>query len=296
MNHDSAPELWPQSIAEAFLPDEAFARAYDALSPSQRSWIKKTVAQLYGSLEQQPPGLRAVRLPSHAAQDKPCQTVLLLLHEDFFSPAQTAAIVLPARMGGVEQFIALRVSENPETPWPASVLAALELTGVENAASLDDDMAAAVIAELAQGAASCRVLHPGPACTGKTAQALNALVAAQGGQCVWSPPPATEARVWAGPGIGWDLETMVWAHPGMRFTLWGADEDLPGAIPKAFLRGGADPEQFWSPGPAVAYAPAGMLQRWAGAPALVLGPGQEGCWVWPGLTSDWFRIRTQAWT
>jgi hypothetical protein len=88
----------------------------------------------------------------------------------------------------------------------------------------------------------------------------------------------------------WDYQAIGAAHPGLDVTVWGPGR---GSAPERWRSGQGEWESFLAAGGDVLYVPGqGVREALSRAP-LVLTPGQEGCWVFPGLGPADF-VRTHA--
>lgn len=120
--------------------DEQLAEAYEATSARHRSWIKTTLA-LIESVTPSRPALVSTRIENPAAGFAQTRTresapwVVLLIGEGTVSAVRLAAAIMPARLAGVESILAVWTGAGT---MPHAVIAALELTGVEQVFALPD--------------------------------------------------------------------------------------------------------------------------------------------------------------
>ena len=128
------------AIEACRVPDEWLAGAYEETSAEHRSWIKTTLA-LAGATYPAPPSRLSITSENAAAGFGFARTretapwAVLLIGEGYASAIRLAAAIMPARLAGVEPIFA--VWTGAETA-PSGLLAALELTGVEQVFAMRD--------------------------------------------------------------------------------------------------------------------------------------------------------------
>ncbi len=191
------------------LPDELLAEAYEGTSAERRSWIKTTLA-LVESVHQSLPASLSLRVENPAAGFGFARTrtavpwAVLLIGEGYASAVRLAAAVMPARLAGVEPVIAVWTGTQAVPP---ALLAALELTGVEQVFAMPDP--APLLGEL-KGRG--RLLRFGKA-----------------------PLPDAACPVWADhpPLIEREAltETVLWAHPDALPAEGSAEVAYGGRLP-----------------------------------------------------------------
>lgn len=121
--------------------DEILAAAYEGTPPSQRGWIKTTLALVESAFPARP-SRRLVTVENAAAGfglrhlSETVPWTVAFLGEGYASAIRLAAALMTARMAGVEPLFALCAGK-PENV-ACAVLAALELTGVEQVFALPD--------------------------------------------------------------------------------------------------------------------------------------------------------------
>lgn len=150
------------------IPDQLFADAYAATEPSTRGLIKSAIARL---LSLHSVGVHSGISGAIAAErrtrsweqgfissesTRPADWALICLDNNFASPARLLAALVPALLSGVPR---LAVVHMGVSPWPAPLLAALELAGQELACSADSaELCAWIEALHAQGPGRCLFL------------------------------------------------------------------------------------------------------------------------------------------
>lgn len=121
--------------------DEILATAYEGTPPAQRGWIKATLA-LVESAFPALPSRRLVTVENAAAGfglrrlSETAPWAVAFLGDGYASAIRLAAALMTARMAGVEPLFAVCAGK-PENV-ACAVLAALELTGVEQVFALPD--------------------------------------------------------------------------------------------------------------------------------------------------------------
>ena len=125
------------------LPDHCLAEGYEQAGPELRGRLKKSMAAHHELLEQRlPPRFRRAEI-SYGASLCACESTpapwCLIMHDAAYPAAPRAlAAALPAQLAGTPLIwsVALHEGAGQAVPPPA-VLAAWELTGVENVAGVD---------------------------------------------------------------------------------------------------------------------------------------------------------------
>lgn len=286
---------FPQWFLSAACGDDAFDAAYDGLSGERRAWIKKTAAQLF---EMSGAGDRRSSLAQtcwtqgfrSSVRTEPVDGALLLLDPSCGSAVRAAAAALPAVASGVPS-AAVCLGGDPVP----DILAALELCGLETVALLDAGDVPRLVEHVMLGAVRLAVLVLG---AGQACEEAAAMAFAAPGLRVWtpwtfpSPVAGPDFGIWAGDGAAWDLDLVAWAHAGHAVSVWTPPgESASGPLPGGMVaeQGGFD--AFLAAGHRALLVPGRRADQACGAADLVLGPGQEACWAWPGLTPDFFLRR-----
>ncbi|MCK9239251.1 hypothetical protein [Desulfocurvus sp.] len=280
--------FFPQWALDRAVPDEVFARAYAALGGVRRAWIKKTVAQVHalagpwgdpsrGSETEHRQGFVSRR------RSRPVDCAALFLDASCVSAAQVAAAAVPMLLSGVPNLCAVRVLDGP--PEADDVLAALELTGLETVLHLDEAGARRFMTFLVEAGAAAALFQG-------QGQALDGLRTAAGYAApplrLWRPFGVERVGVLADAGQRWDWATLGWVHGCAAIDVYGARTAIPDLPPGANRRPGGLRALLEGDYP-VLYVPRPRLDEARDAAPLVLGPGQEGCWAWPGLDARLFR-------
>jgi len=206
------------------------------------------------------------------------------------------ATLLPALLSGVSMVLAARIV-TPESSgvvvrsWPDSLLAGLELAGQEVAPVLSPGEARQLAAELFSRSVRGAVAVVSDAPAGESVGSLAWELFAQGAR-LWRSPAGGGIRLWNDSGLDWDVDALTFAHPDAAISVWGRPlKDRPASW--TFAEG--DFAAFVSGRPMALFAPDALLEQClAGAP-LALGPGHEGCWLWPDLEPAFFWRRCAAW-
>ncbi|MBG0789243.1 MAG: hypothetical protein H0S80_01970 [Desulfovibrionaceae bacterium] len=279
---------FPEWINEFAVADERFAHAYETVPGHRRALLKTAIARLfewYG-----PSRTTARRLAEEwrggfaSVQDTvPADYAVVVFDASLVSPARLLAAVVPALSCGVENVLAVRLGTGE---WSAPVLAGLELAGQELVAEMDADRLKGLFEELdASGAKGAVLGLELPQGVFRALRFPTRRIAFTCLRCDRSVP------VWMDPEEPFDLEALAFSHPDLDFAVHGAEA----ALPAGFSRGGKDFQGFLDSIREVACAPASRVGEALDRARLVLGPGQEGCWVWPQLRPGHFHYHSTAW-
>ncbi len=298
----------PAWLEADLIPDQDFGQAYESMDDRQRGWIKACLARLY---DRHPPavGWKVLETGHPRAgyftlsHSTPLDFAIFLLPLDFSSPARLLAALLPALTAGVgEVLVAFLLQDAPakgassaSSPLPSPVpspvpalLTALELAGQERACVLTPKSLDRLLAHLNRlGRPGLLYSFPG----------LDAGVLPQPGPLgaglgVAQAPVAAEAGVWLDDPDDFDLAALRFAHPDLRFAVFGPCPRLPD---KGFSRRKGDMERFSASAFDAVYLSEERMGQYLGGAPLVLGPGQEPCWAWPGLSAECFFRPRLGW-
>ena len=270
---------WPEALERGRVGEGVFAAAYARVSDRQRAWIKTGLAALYAACGGPRPLTEFCETElGHdlglTRRDTPLDYVLVACGPGFASPARLAAALMPALCARVPEVAAVRVGGGA---WPRPLLTTLELCGVESAFRLGVRAFAGLPGDLAALGRGAVVLLDG----------LAAPAVAPGGPALLSARVGGRAGVFPGPDADFDWEALAFAHPDLTFCVHGAP--VPEAGP--FVAGTGGLAEAAELGYDAVYAgEAGRTAALAAAP-LVLGPGRESLWLWPGLAPETFRLR-----
>lgn len=279
----SAPGVTP-------VDDAAFAAAYEATGDVGRARLKTCIARLHvlygaaggaggGDVREGSTAIRWRQGFASLEQVAPCAWTLVCVDAAWTSAPRLLAALLPALFAGVGSVAVVRV--NGDGPWPAPVLAALELAGQEVVADAAPAVMPALLRSFAHGGASqgmgrLLLLGEHPDAASDQARAL--------GVPVWRDDPAPIIGIADGTP---EIASFDWLDAAAA--LRAAHPDA------AFVEVPATPSALVSQTPlaAVACGP-DHASAWLGHAGLVLGPGHEWCWMHPGLSPAWFTRRAVA--
>lgn len=294
------------------VPDDVLASAYASVSDVERSWIKKNIAQIYAL---HPPGSRdrtgtqtrwssglattSIRLArpwaclvfpdlapglapeAGSSAENPYSGESLVLPTTLVGagPAGVAAALVPVMTAGIPDILAILP---PSLLQSAYLLTTLELCGLENVYVVSPEALSAQIQTLVERAPAGLILDMG----GVVSRYPLAPMAVHR-TMTWTPGPRAPLRIWCAADLHWDWWTLEWNHPHTRIEAWGPCRD---AAPDQFPRNDGGWDVFRGCSQAVLGVGANMLQApdRSGLPddALILTPGQEGCWYWLDLDPD----------
>ncbi len=283
---DSEPFSWPVHLKRYRITEQSLAEAYAALSDTERSWIKKNIAQLYAlapanAKSRVSTATRWVCGFQSTACIRPRDWAILLLDQSLTGPVWAVSAIVPAMTSGVPNILA--VCQNTSSPSP-HLLAGLELCGVDTICRLGRRNVSSLLENLAASATSGVILNPD-----------NSLAQRHlpnswpGSVAVWKPASPRRMGIWSETTDQWDWTTLAWNHPGLPLEVWGAS---PGKLPPGCTKKPGDWTLFCDQ----AYLAMGIPEQRLPETRklrrqLILTPGQEGCWHWPDLTPEWFQTR-----
>ncbi|MDD3310817.1 hypothetical protein [Pseudodesulfovibrio sp.] len=289
---EHAPFSFPQWINPLVPDDSVFAQAYQDLSDAERARIKTGIARVHdcygprkdvaGEDLRRWTGGFCTRTRFEAAE-----FAVVLFDDSLLSPARLLAALVPAMAMGVGQVLAVRVGE--DIPWRKAILTGLELAGQELVADMDPAQARRLLVELRDADRPGTVILLGP----KAAEVGSGEQWAATRMAFWRPRFSRMATVWMEGESTFDLETLAFIHPDIAFSVYGAEPPLPAAN-FTHMDGGFD--EFLRATSDVAYLPADRMADASGRVKLALGPGLEGCWIWPDLHPQLFQFHSTAWT
>jgi hypothetical protein len=283
---------FPDWISELVPDDELFARAYNDIADRDRAWMKTGIARLhdwYGPRKER--GAESVRhwragFDSRVAYSA-VDFAVILFDGSLLSPSRLLAALVPAAAGGVENVLAVRVSNG--TPWRKAILTGLELAGQELVVDMTELQVRRLFNELRDTDRPGAVTVLGPkAAVIKTNELQEASRIS-----FWRPRYTRAAAIWMDDESTFDLDALAFIHPDIIFSVFGAEPALPA---DNFSYEGHEFESFLESIMDVAYVPAERTGKALAKAKIVFGPGQEGCWVWPDLHPEHFQFHSIAWT
>ncbi|WFS64082.1 hypothetical protein LF599_07960 [Pseudodesulfovibrio thermohalotolerans] len=273
-------------IGESLVDDSLFAEAYGLSADGERALMKTCIARLYDWYGPRKDAAGQVSMRWRSGMESvrrfsPVDFALVLFDGSFVAPARLLAALVPAIACGVGNVLAVRLDGQGD--WPHPLLTAMELAGQELAADLSSEDVAGLLRDLAGTGASGVVIDL--AGRPDVCSDLSRLA-------VYRPLFDCSGSIFLDREEDFDLEALSFAQPDTAFTVFGADSSLP----EGFARGGTDFAAFLENLRDLAVAPANRIGDALGKARLVLGPGQEGCWVWPDLHPEFFLFHRTAWT
>jgi hypothetical protein len=273
-------------IGESLVDDALFAAAYGESSDRERALMKTCIARLYDWYGPRKDTAREVAERwrggfASVRRSAPVDFALVLFDETFVSPARLLAALVPAAACGVGNVLAVRVDGGAD--WARPLLTAMELAGQELVADLTGEGVSALLRDLADAGANGAVVD----LVGRSG-----LCDGWSGVAVHAPAFDRSAALFLDGRDTFDLDALAFSHPDTAFTAFGADVPLP----DGFVRGGEGFPAFLDAVKDAAFVPADRIGETLSRARLVLGPGQEGCWVWPELHPGFFLFHRTAWT
>jgi hypothetical protein len=273
-------------IGESLVDDALFAAAYGESSDRERALMKTCIARLYDwygpSRETACEVARRWRGGfASVARSESVDFCVILFDGTFVSPARLLAALVPAVACGVRDILAVRVDGQGE--WARPLLTAMELAGQELVADLTGEGVSDLLDTLGEAGASGVVIDLAGLDVPDTGRSRLAL---------YRPVFDGSAAIYLNGPETFDLEALAFSYPDTVFTAFGADVPLP----DGFARGGEDFSALLEGTHDAAFVPADRIGDALDRIRLVLGPGQEGCWVWPELHPGLFLYHRIAWT
>ncbi len=275
---------FPDWTEECLVADAAFAAAYDAVGAPRRAELKLALARLAACLGEIPAGVdvssRAMRQGFHLMEARRTADFTVIFWDaPYAGPTRILAALMPAILAGVPHILACRVrAAGDAAPFPAPVLAALELASQELTADISPDQARDLMRHcgaLRRAGQAGRAVFLGAAVFAADMErlALEEGIPAQAFAgpvtigVAGSDPPAGTAAFREGKTGG----ILGFAHPDARFVP--ADAETAGPFDAVFCA-------------------EGTVDKWLSRCPLTLAPGHEACWIWPGLTPEFFMDRS----
>ena len=271
---------FPDGINEFLVADTLFARAYQETPDQKRGLLKTCIVRLY---EWYGPGRLASGQTASSWRSgfdsvlrfAPVDYCVVLLDGSLRSPSRLLAGVVPPLACGVEQVLVARMGA--DTAWEQPLLTGLELAGQELVADMDAGRVKTLLAELAESGADGAVVD---------LTADGRLRPETGGPAWFRPMQLCCADVWMDGEKPFDLDALAFCQPDLDITVHGGAGELP---PGNFLPGTNDLEHVLANLTEVAYLPFDLVGKGLDRASLVLGPGQEGGWIWPELLPEFFQ-------
>jgi hypothetical protein len=275
---DESP--FPDWLGTFLVPDEEFGEAYESTTPERRAWLKTCIARLHvlhgaagmtwGRAEKQwRQGFVSV------AEIRPVDWTIVFLAGEYASGPRSVAALMPALLAGVANVLVVRIADEG-APWAAPVLAGFELAGQEAVVNLAADRVPVLLSEMAnKGSGRFLVL-------GKIDEALKAAVArfaldcSPHVACWFEPVSGSLAIAGAEDACDIDEDLLSWAHPDLQIVRYDGENLEMVQEEGGFLALAGTPD---------------LVDIVPDSIPLMLGPGQEGCWVWPELEPQFFMQR-----
>lgn len=275
-------------IHELVVDDTLFARAYENSADHHRALMKTCIARLYDwyGPRQQVGGRvsHSWRSGLESQQlNEPVDCTLILLDDSLLSPIRLLAALVPALVSGCENILVARLDCH-ESPWSESILTGLELAGQERVVDVTAEQLDTVLAEIEQ--------NGGRGCVVDLRQEPDSSLQSSRIQYV-APSFNRRAIIWTNDEQGVDIDALSFAHPDVTFTVFGRESELPTS---QFSFDGTEFEIPDSTISDVIYADNALHEEALSVAKLVLGPGNEGCWIWSEITPELFQSHCISWT
>ncbi|HAS88769.1 MAG TPA: hypothetical protein DCS48_05625 [Desulfovibrio sp.] len=258
---------FPEWLQDYQIEDEIFGEAYEATLPPQRAWLKKTIAQVYG--------INSPEAPSKAwnvntwrggyeteVSTAPLDWTVMLLDDSSVAPVRILAALVPALAAGVKNILVVYCGTGG---LPQSVLAGFELAGQEDVVNLPQQKVDELLEQLMHNGIDGAVLD---------LRANMALMPYGPGVRYWRAPEISSISVCKEEDSP-DMDVLAFVHPDVEFTE--VDENSLEEVQ-------AD----------AAVVPAEIVGDALMNFNIVLAHGQEGCWLWNGFNSSFFKRESIA--
>lgn len=259
--------VFPEWIDDYRIEEDLFAEAYESTGPQLRAWLKKTIAQVYAVNSPEAPRKSWIVNTWRGGFETeistaPLDWAILLLDKTCVSPVRMLATLVPAFAADMNNVLAVFVGDGVV---PQSVLAAFELAGQEDVLLMPEARVAELLSSTADSEACGAVLD-------MRVESGSLLCPAQ-------------VRYWRAPRISSicickdeespDMDVLEFVHP---------DVDFREIEESALHETQAD----------AAVVPSELVGDALTSFRIVLAHGQEGCWIWNGFGSKFFRQESVA--
>jgi hypothetical protein len=274
-------ECIPSWVESHLVDDERFGSAYAAVADEKRAILKTLISRLWDwSCPERFVASSRERIGKDgwtAGEEwSPADWTVFVCGADLDSPARLLAAIIPAIAAGVREILVVR---DEQSPWPDSLLVALELAGVELVGEMPCDRMQQLLSHMAAGCGQGRLVLLGDV-DAEVDEALRPVFL----------PAHGDGVIVAGSDVFPDISLLRFAHPSLALRVYG---DMP--VPE---------DDSVQPGlgrwqddcAAVAFVDNSHVQEAAGCFPLVFGVGSEFCWVWPWLRPAFFINHCVCWT
>ena len=261
---------WPEWLQTYLADDEAFAAAYGVVTARERAHLKLCIARLTAVF---PAAATAEDSRSEVFRQGfrrylrvcPADWMIVYCSARCAGPTRLLASLVPALAAGVESVAVCRVMDGSGTQgWPPFFLTALELAGVETVVTLPPNKAAHLARQLATSGKRGRVILMGDAAM----DALSGIFRA-------GNVPVEHLTDTVTIGIDTDGLPPEWIAPE-----YGV---LRRMHPDATLAPVSDLAGYDA-----VFCAREAVAAWVEQCRLVISPGHEAFWLWPGLGTTFF--------
>ncbi|MFO8031850.1 MAG: hypothetical protein R6U22_04835 [Desulfohalobiaceae bacterium] len=282
--------IWPAGLQDCLLPEQSFTEAYLGLQDLERAYLKQCIAQIfawYGASTalQQEQRLHWEQGFTSLSRSRPWPWVLILVQPGMRAPAPLLAAALPALLAQSKEVIVLQSAE--QASWTPAQLCGLELAGLELVGAAASTLQQELLQGLQEQNGPGLVLELGH---GQKGLGFSYSLGSRGQYLALSVP--LQAGIWQDSTVQWDLQALRTAHPDLELESCRPRVESgpgPGEAPET-----SGAEGFLQKGWELLFLPDSMQGQALEHARLVLGPGQEACWIWPGLEACLFQSRALA--
>lgn len=281
---------FPRQIGGLLVDDTLFAHAYEAVPDRFRALMKTCIARLYDWYGPRKDCVGRVSVGWRGGFDsiysyRPVDYTVVLIDAACASPVRLLAGVVPALACGVSNVLVVRVGDGE---WRPSLLTALELAGQELTVDMTPDQVCQFFEDICSSTSNGLVVDLTDEGSGVD---VHSIASERIG--VYAPFFDRTGALWMDDGNSFDLDLLAFAQPDIFFSVHGVECAFP---TDNFSHGGEDFQTLLTRTAGVAYVPGPHVDAALEHFRIVLGPGNEGCWVWPDLRPDHFLIHRTAWT
>jgi hypothetical protein len=277
--------IWPDGLQECLLPEQSFTEAYLGVQDWQRAYLKQCIAQVFAWYGSQSALLQERRMHweqgfSSLSRTRPWPWVLICLQPEMRAPAPLLAAALPALLAQSTEVILLQNAE--QARWPQAQLCGLELAGLELVGAapyslqqellqgLQEQNGPGLVLEIGHGLSELKFSYVQDG----NSQSLGLSVPLQAGICKDS-------------AVQWDLQALRTAQPDLELIYFSLQGGVGSEAASAQDSSGY--EEFLQKGWELLLVPEHKQEQALEQARLVLCPGQEACWIWPGLDGHLFQ-------
>lgn len=263
---------FPDMVESRLVAEDAFAEAYEVVLPEERAVIKTAIARMaavHGPADAMDSRSATVSRQGFRlhAESRPAPWAVIMWDGEYAGATRVLAALLPAMLAGVPDILACRVALGGEFPKP--FLATMELAGQELVADCSPEDAVDIAALCCEANCNGRLVLFG------VNAAFDRIAAA-------ALERGTPVRRYAAP-VRIGVAASSFATPPYDGFLRFVHPDAAW-VP---IEGDASQGDF-----SAVFCAEAAVPDYLGRALVVLSPGNEGFWRWPGAGRDFFRAES----